>query len=144
MRGLLKPRAGRSQTLTVNESEKRKGAPGWVSRDPGAADRITLQGKACRALTGDKLTEQVWTVTPPPIPCYEPSGESARPDTGEPQVKVSTVPYPIAQWEMQEGEQEVSKHPGWELRVLRETDWPGLGLSQAAFQPQPQQSTQGG
>lgn len=95
MRGLLKPRAGRSQTLTVNESEKRKGAPGWVSRDPGAADRITLQGKACRALTGDKLTEQVWTVTPH-IPCYEPSGESARPDTGEPQVKVSTVPYPIA------------------------------------------------
>lgn len=45
---------------------------------------------------------------------------------------------------MQEGEQEVSKHPGWELRVLRETDWPGLGLSQATLQPLPLQSTQGG
>ena len=65
MRALLKPRAGRSQALTVNESEKWKGAPGWVSGDPGAADLITLQGKACRALTGGKLTEQVWTVTPP-------------------------------------------------------------------------------
>lgn len=45
---------------------------------------------------------------------------------------------------MQEGEQEVSKHPGWELRVLRETVWPGLGLSQATLQSPPQQSTQGG
>ena len=42
-----------------------KGAAGWVSGDPGAADLITLQGKACQALTGYKLTEQVWTVTPP-------------------------------------------------------------------------------
>lgn len=45
---------------------------------------------------------------------------------------------------MQEAEQEVGKQPGWELRVLRETDWPGLGLSQATLQPPPQQSTQGG
>ena len=51
----------------MNESEKWKGAPGWVSGDPGAADLITLQGEACQALTGDKLTEQVWTVTPRPM-----------------------------------------------------------------------------
>ena len=56
----------------------------------------------------------------------------------------TALPHCTRDGEMQEGEHEVSKHPGWELRVLRETDWPGLSLSQATLQPPPQQSTQGG
>lgn len=54
----------------MNELERWKGAPGWVSGDPRDADLITLQGKACLALTGDKQPEQVT-----PIPCYEQGGE---------------------------------------------------------------------
>ena len=57
----------------MNEPERWKGAPGWVSGDPRAADLITLQGKACQALTRDKQPEQVCIVTP--ILCYEQGGE---------------------------------------------------------------------
>lgn len=57
----------------MNELERWKGAPGWVSGDPRDADLITLQGESCLALTGDKQPEQVWIVTP--ILCYEQGGE---------------------------------------------------------------------